>query len=108
MEEIAQPVGTAALVAIIMKLLDVIKSQKAKRNGGTLNTKIANLCTRVSLVENEIADTREDLKILIDKTNKFHREFCEFREAVRLNWKEEETRRSVLREVSQNGKAQGL
>tara|TARA_R100001163_G_C4901554_1_gene89920 strand:- start:81 stop:407 length:327 start_codon:yes stop_codon:yes gene_type:complete len=108
MEEIAQPVGTAALVAIIMKLLDVIKTQKAKKNGGTLHSKISSLYTRISLVENELSDTREDLKTLIEKTNKFHREFCEFREAVRLNWKEEETRRSVLREVSQNGKAQGL
>ena len=108
MEEIAQPVGTAALVAIIMKLLDVIKTQKAKKNGGTLHSKISSLYTRISLVENELSDTREDLKMLIQKTNKFHREFCEHREAVRLNWKEEETRRSVLREVSQNGKAQGL
>ena len=101
MEEIAQPVGTAALVAIIMKLLDVVKAQKAKKNGG-------DVYTRISLLENEVSDLREDLKTLLEKTNKFHREFCEFREAVRLNWKEEETRRSVLREVSQNGKAQGI
>ena len=81
-----------------MALVKLIEKQIAKRNGGTAYTRIA-------LLENEVADLRADLKMLIDKTQEFHRQFCEHREDVRIQWKADEVRKQTIREMrsSQNG-----
>jgi len=101
MEELAQPAGTAALVGVVMALIKVVEKQLAKKNGGTSYT-------RIVLLENEVSDLKADLKMLIEKTNEFHKQFCEFREDVRLQWKAEETRKETIRELrrSQNGNGQ--
>ena len=86
------------MVGVVMALIKLIEKQIATRNGGTAYTRIA-------LLENEVSDLRADLKMLIEKTNEFHKQFCEFREDVRLQWKAEETRKETIRELrsSQNG-----
>ena len=98
MEELVQPGATAGLVGVVMALVKLIEKQIAKRNGGTAYTRIA-------LLENEVADLRTDLKMLIDKTQEFHRQFCEHREDVRIQWKADEVRKQTIREMrsSQNG-----
>ena len=92
MEDLLQPGATAGLVGVVMALIKLIEKQVAKRNGGTSYT-------RIVLLENEVSDLRADLKILIEKTNEFHRQFCEFREDVRLQWKADETRKETIREL---------
>jgi hypothetical protein len=101
MEELVQPGATAGLVGVVMALVKLIEKQIAKKNGGTAYTRIA-------LLENEVGDLKTDLKTLIDKTQEFHREFCEHREDVRLQWKAEETRKETIRELRsvQNGNGQ--
>tara|TARA_R110000824_G_scaffold6333_1_gene29412 strand:+ start:63 stop:383 length:321 start_codon:yes stop_codon:yes gene_type:complete len=103
MEELIQPGATAGMVGVVMALIKLIEKQVAKRNGGTAYTRIA-------LLENEVSDLRADLKMLIEKTNEFHKQFCEFREDVRLQWKAEETRKETIRELrsSQNGTKAGM
>tara|TARA_Y100000004_G_C8913750_1_gene412115 strand:- start:535 stop:855 length:321 start_codon:yes stop_codon:yes gene_type:complete len=98
MEELVQPGATAGLVGVVMALVKLIEKQIAKRNGGTAYTRIA-------LLENEVADLRADLKMLIDKTQEFHRQFCEHREDVRIQWKADEVRKQTIREMrsSKNG-----
>tara|TARA_R110000824_G_scaffold55027_2_gene151591 strand:+ start:775 stop:1101 length:327 start_codon:yes stop_codon:yes gene_type:complete len=96
MEDLLQPGATAGLVGVVMALIKLIEKQVAKRNGGTSYT-------RIVLLENEVSDLRADLKILIEKTNEFHRQFCEFREDVRLQWKADETRKETIRELRSVG-----
>lgn len=93
MEEIAQPASTAALVGVVLALVKLVEKQVSKRNGGAIDT-------RLSLLEGKAEDLQEDLKSLITKTSEFHKQFCEFREDVRLQWKAEETRKETIRELS--------
>ena len=92
MEELAQPVGTAALVGIVIALIDVIKKQAAKKNGGTVYN-------RISILELKVKELQEDVTDLKSKLNTFHREFCEFREDVRIYWTKQTTREEVMREI---------
>ena len=92
MEELAQPVGTAALVGVVMALIDVIKKQMAKKNGGTVYN-------RINILEHKVQEMQEDVDELKTKLHAFHREFCEFREDVRIYWTRQDTREQVMREI---------
>ena len=41
MEELTQPAGTAALVGVVMALIKLVEKQMAKKNGGTVYTRIS-------------------------------------------------------------------
>ena len=92
MEELTQPAGTAALVGVVMALIKLVEKQMPKKNGGTVYT-------RISLLELQVKELQDNVEQLTEKTSDFHREFCEFREEVRINWTKQTAREEALREV---------
>ncbi len=92
MEELTQPAGTAALVGVVMALIKLVEKQMAKKNGGTVYT-------RISLLELQVKELQDNVEDLSDKTSDFHREFCEFREEVRINWTKQTAREEALKEI---------
>jgi len=92
MEELTQPAGTAALVGVMMALIKLVEKQMAKKNGGSVYT-------RISLLELQVKELQGNVEALAEKTSDFHREFCEFREEVRINWTKQVAREEALREV---------
>ena len=95
-ENMEQIGATGVLAAVCFALLDLLKNHvkqvKAKKNGGTTYTRLA-------LIEESQKDMEEAMKEHQRKLSLFHRDFCEFREEVRVNIAEQRVRTETLREI---------
>jgi len=77
----AQAGGTGGVVAALLLGFKTYETRKAERNGGTVSY-------RLQSVEGELSEANQKLNVL-------HREFCEFREEMRLRNMREDTLREV-------------
>ena len=95
-ENMEQIGATGVLAAVCFALLDLLKNHvkeiKAKKNGGTTYTRLA-------LIEESQKDMEEAMKEHQRKLSLFHRDFCEFREEVRVNIAEQRVRTATLKEM---------
>jgi len=95
-ENIGEVGATGVLAAVCFALLDFVKNHlkdvKAKKNGGTTYTRLA-------LIEEAQRDLEIAIKDNQDKLQSFHRDFCEFREEVRVNTAVQKAKAEALREL---------
>jgi len=95
-ENVEQVGATGVLAALCFAMLDFLKSQfkenKAKKNGGTTYT-------RLSLIEESTRDLETGIRDNQEKLQSFHRDFCEFREEVRVNMAVQKAKAETLREL---------
>jgi len=81
------------ILAIVLAGYKAIETVKAKKNGGTVYT-------RITILENRVKDLGDEMNTIQTELHTFHREFCEFREEVRLTWARQKAREETLKEVS--------
>ena len=81
------------LFAVILAAFKLVESQKAKRNGGTLEA-------RLIILENKMTDCGEKVKRMQLDLHSFNGEFRQFREEVLLMLAKQQTREETLREIS--------
>ena len=76
---------TGALVAVVLAAFKALDSKRDKKHGG-------DICSRLSVLENKVAD--------IDETvSDFRGEFSKFREEALIMWAKAEAKEEILREV---------
>jgi hypothetical protein len=86
------------ILAIVLGAFKAIESQKAKRNGGTVYDRVANLSERVSVMEANVDEMVGEIEKLTEQLRSFHRDFMVHRENVRLHWARTEGAKEALRE----------
>ena len=95
-DNVEQIGATGVLAAVCFALLDLLKNHvkqvKAKKNGGTTYT-------RLSLIEESTRDLEIGIRDNQEKLQIFHRDFCEFREEVRVNMAVQKAKAEALREL---------
>ena len=87
--------STGALVAVVLTAFKIFEAKSAKRNGGTVYTK-------VEMLEKEVDELKESIEKMEDKLDTFHRDFCIFREEIRLHLAKQAVREEVLKEIKIN------
>tara|TARA_R110000824_G_scaffold368319_1_gene557615 strand:- start:164 stop:460 length:297 start_codon:yes stop_codon:yes gene_type:complete len=88
--------STGALVAVVLAAFKALESRVAKRNGGSTYT-------RIVLLEEKVKELTSELETVQAKLHTFHREWCEWREEMRVSIAVSEAKRETLREVKRNG-----
>tara|TARA_R100000655_G_scaffold25004_1_gene50803 strand:+ start:950 stop:1246 length:297 start_codon:yes stop_codon:yes gene_type:complete len=88
--------STGALVAVVLAAFKALESRNAKRNGGTVYT-------RVVLLEEKVKELTDEAESLRKKLHDFHKEWCEWREEMRVSMAVREAKRQLREELKKHG-----
>ena len=84
--------STGVFLAFALTAYKLHEARSAKKNGGTVYT-------RVTILEEQVSDMKETVASMENKLDSFHGDFLSFREEVRLTWARQQAKEEVLREV---------
>tara|TARA_Y100000310_G_C20021031_1_gene507378 strand:- start:9 stop:350 length:342 start_codon:yes stop_codon:yes gene_type:complete len=97
-------VSFAVIVTLLRMLEKKQEEKKAKSNGGDVYTRVSLVEAKLNYVQEQQTLLAGEIEKLADKLAAVHRDLCVFREDMRLNFMQIETRaqtrKEVLREIS--------